>query len=137
MSKSQLEYIRHMLDEAEYLLQASQGISYQTFSGNPTLTRAFARSLEVIGRVVIYSVFKVIGACPRIPASLHYPVHCVHFYAPVNEPGRLIYYTEVPAFFQRSGCCNLLLINKLQRFICYFQVPLTGHNFVASMGVEP
>ena len=66
MSKSQLEYIRHMLDEAEYLLQASQGINYQKFSGNPTLTRAFARSLEVIGEAAKQVSDEIRLQCPNI-----------------------------------------------------------------------
>jgi uncharacterized protein with HEPN domain len=49
MSLSPLEYIRHILDEADYLMRASQGVSKEEFAQNETLQRAFVRSLEIIG----------------------------------------------------------------------------------------
>ncbi len=49
MSKSPREYIRHMLDEIEYILSQVQGRDFSTFSQDATLKRAFVRSLEIIG----------------------------------------------------------------------------------------
>jgi len=49
MSFEPLEYLRHMLGEAEYLLHASAGLSKEEFLASETLRRAFVRSLEVIG----------------------------------------------------------------------------------------
>ncbi|MBI1299915.1 DUF86 domain-containing protein [bacterium] len=49
MSRSALEYVRHMLDEAEYLLAQSKGLTHRRFARNDTLKRAFVRSIEVIG----------------------------------------------------------------------------------------
>ena len=49
MSKSPREYIRHMLDEIEYILSQLQGRDFSDFNQDPTLTRAFVRSLEIIG----------------------------------------------------------------------------------------
>lgn len=49
MSRSGLEYIRHIVIEAEYLMSRSAGLSHDEFVGDETLKRAFARSIEVIG----------------------------------------------------------------------------------------
>ncbi|UCC88339.1 MAG: DUF86 domain-containing protein [Anaerolineales bacterium] len=49
MSRSQLEYLRHILDEAEYLAAHSQGMSREQFMRDETLKRAFVRSIEIIG----------------------------------------------------------------------------------------
>ena len=49
MSRSERDYLRHILDEAEYLTEASAGLSREDFLGDETLRRAFARSLEVVG----------------------------------------------------------------------------------------
>ena len=49
MSKSPREYIRHMLDEIEYILSQLPGRDFNTFRQDATLKRAFVRSLEIIG----------------------------------------------------------------------------------------
>lgn len=49
MSRSQLEYLRHILDEAEYLVAHSQGMSREHFMRDETVKRAFVRSIEIIG----------------------------------------------------------------------------------------
>lgn len=46
---SDLEYIKHIKDEIEFLLRESANISYPEFIENPILTRAFERSIEIIG----------------------------------------------------------------------------------------
>lgn len=49
MSFEPRDYLRHILLEAEYLISQTPGLSFEAFSGNPTLCRAFVRSLEIIG----------------------------------------------------------------------------------------
>jgi uncharacterized protein with HEPN domain len=41
MSFEPREYLRHMLAEADYLLQSSQSLSRDEFRGDETLKRAF------------------------------------------------------------------------------------------------
>jgi len=49
MSSSGAEYLRHILDEVEYLVEHSRGVTREDFLKDETLRRAFARSLEIIG----------------------------------------------------------------------------------------
>ena len=49
MSLLPLEYVRHMLDEIDYILSRISDIDYESFLKDETLKRAFARSIEVIG----------------------------------------------------------------------------------------
>lgn len=47
--KSDEAYLRHILDEVNYLLKQAQGLTYDQFLKDETLQRAFARSFEIIG----------------------------------------------------------------------------------------
>jgi uncharacterized protein with HEPN domain len=47
--KNYLEYLKHIRDECEYLVEMSKGISFEKFFEEETLKRAFVRSLEIIG----------------------------------------------------------------------------------------
>lgn len=49
MSRSEIEYLRHIRDEAQYLVDTSREVSWDEFSNDETLKRAFVRSIEVIG----------------------------------------------------------------------------------------
>jgi uncharacterized protein with HEPN domain len=49
MSFEPRDYLRHILVEADYLLDASSGLTFEAFSTHETLQRAFVRSLEIIG----------------------------------------------------------------------------------------
>jgi len=49
MSFESRDYLRHILDEADYLVGRSAGLSYDAFVADETLRRAFVRSLEIIG----------------------------------------------------------------------------------------
>jgi uncharacterized protein with HEPN domain len=49
MSFEPREYLRHMLTEADFLLQQSRTLSRESFLTDETLKRAFVRSLEIIG----------------------------------------------------------------------------------------
>ena len=52
MSFEPRDYLRHILVEVEYLLDQSQGLSFERFAADETLRRAFVRRLEVIGEAV-------------------------------------------------------------------------------------
>ena len=47
--KSDLIFLRHILDEIDFLLKATAGVDYPSFLQNELLTRACARSIEIIG----------------------------------------------------------------------------------------
>lgn len=49
MSLSPPEYIRHMLDEIDYLQDQISTIDHNIFLKDETLKRAFVRSIEIIG----------------------------------------------------------------------------------------
>ena len=49
MSRSEIEYLRHIVKEARYLESASQDVSDEQFAENETLKRAFVRSIEAVG----------------------------------------------------------------------------------------
>ncbi len=49
MSRSPLEYLRHILDETEYLIKHAAGLNKDVFIHDDTLRRAFVRSIEIIG----------------------------------------------------------------------------------------
>jgi len=47
--KNYLEYLKHIRDECEYLIEASQELDYRQFIDDETSKRAFVRSIEIIG----------------------------------------------------------------------------------------
>ncbi len=49
MSSLGLEYLHHILDEANYILKESSALKREEFLRNETLQRAFVRSIEIIG----------------------------------------------------------------------------------------
>ena len=49
MSFEPRDYLRHILVETDYLIGRSEGLSFEAFSADETLRRAFVRSLEIIG----------------------------------------------------------------------------------------
>ena len=49
MSRSTLEYLRHILDEANYLMEQTKQANKEKFSKDETLKRAFVRSIEIMG----------------------------------------------------------------------------------------
>ena len=52
MSTSSSDYLRHILDETNYLITTSQGLNKKDFINDQTLKRAWVRSLEIIGEAV-------------------------------------------------------------------------------------
>lgn len=59
MSYEPREFLRHILAEAEYLAEISATLSREQLDVDPTLQRAVARSIEIIGE-----------ATKRIPAEI-------------------------------------------------------------------
>jgi uncharacterized protein with HEPN domain len=49
MSSEPRDYLRHIVLEADYLIERSVELSYEEFVRDGTLRRAFVRSLEIIG----------------------------------------------------------------------------------------
>ena len=49
MSKSDVEFLRHIKKECEYLLKYSEDLLEEDFYKDETLQRAFTRCLEIIG----------------------------------------------------------------------------------------
>lgn len=49
MSRSPSEFIRHILDEIDYILSRISDVDYESFVRDETLKRAFVRSIEIIG----------------------------------------------------------------------------------------
>lgn len=49
MSFEPREFLRHIMDEVEYLLRRSANMDRREFLDNEDLRRAFARSIEIIG----------------------------------------------------------------------------------------
>ena len=64
MSKLPEEYLKHILDEINYLILTTENLSEEDFSQNQTFQRAFTRSLEIIGEAVknLSSEFKAINS---------------------------------------------------------------------------
>jgi uncharacterized protein with HEPN domain len=59
MSKDFKEYLRHILDECNYILDATEAVTFDEFMCNETLKRAIVRSLEIMGE-----------ATKKIPADI-------------------------------------------------------------------
>lgn len=49
MSFEPRDYLRHILEEVEYLLAHRRDLTFESFTSDETLRRAFVRSLEIIG----------------------------------------------------------------------------------------
>ena len=45
-------YLKHILDEINFLLKLTENLDYDSFIENELLTRAFSRSFEIIGEAV-------------------------------------------------------------------------------------
>ncbi len=81
MSRSAIEYLRHILDETEYLMHHARNLTYEAFLENPTLQRAFVRSLEIIGE-----------AAKQIPAEMREKYSFVEWRAMAGMRDRLIHH---------------------------------------------
>ncbi len=52
MSRRSRDFLRHILDETEYLMLTCENLTKESFLEDETLKRAFCRSLEIIGEAV-------------------------------------------------------------------------------------
>jgi uncharacterized protein with HEPN domain len=66
MSSSAREYLQHILDEGDYLLETSKDLSQAEFLEDETLRRAFVRSLEIIGEAAKQIPSEVLEAHPEV-----------------------------------------------------------------------
>ncbi len=80
MPLSPLEYLRHMLDETEYLMDESHNLEKEHFLQDATLKRAFVRSIEIIGE-----------ASKKVPADLKNRYPGVNWKAIAGMRDRLIH----------------------------------------------
>jgi uncharacterized protein with HEPN domain len=80
MSPSGRELLRHILDEADYLLRTAAEVDRERFIADETLRRAFVRSLEVIGE-----------ASKQIPDAIRRELPAVEWRAMSGMRDRLIH----------------------------------------------
>lgn len=80
MSPSIPEILRHILDEADYLLRSSEGLPKGDFLEDETLRRAFVRSLEIIGE-----------AAKKIPPDVRDRIPGIEWRAVAGMRDRLIH----------------------------------------------
>ena len=66
MSISVVDYLRHMLDEAQFLETACRGLSEEAFVADPVLCRACARAIEIIGEAAKKVPDDFRQRCPEI-----------------------------------------------------------------------
>ena len=48
--KSAKPFLQHILQECEFLIEKSRGLTFEEFFNDHVLDRAFVRSLEIIGK---------------------------------------------------------------------------------------
>jgi len=86
MSFSPREYLQHILDEADFLIERSEGISQEDFLEDETLQRAFVRSLEIIGEATkkVPQEFRAGHAAIEWRAMAGMRDHLVHGYFSVD-----------------------------------------------------
>ncbi len=52
MLPSTIEFLKHIQDEVNFILKESENLEFDDFVNNDLITRAFSRSLEIIGEAV-------------------------------------------------------------------------------------
>jgi uncharacterized protein with HEPN domain len=80
MSKDYKEYLRHILDECNYIISASNDISFDDLMNDETLKRALVRSLEIIGE-----------ATKKIPADVKATWNTIEWKSMAGMRDRLIH----------------------------------------------
>ena len=66
MSLSPVDFLRHILDECNYMLEQSKGNTFESFKEDQTLSRAFCRSFEIIGEATKKIDFEIITKYPEV-----------------------------------------------------------------------
>jgi len=67
VSLSPREYVRHILDEIDYVLSQLPDLELRSFLDNATLKRAFVRSLEIIGEASKHISQDLRSRHPEVP----------------------------------------------------------------------
>lgn len=80
MSKDPTEFLRHILDEATYLISVTSLLTFEEFVGDETLKRAVVRSLEIIGE-----------ATKKIPADYKVKWNSIQWKSMAGMRDRLIH----------------------------------------------
>jgi uncharacterized protein with HEPN domain len=80
MSFEPRDYLRHILVEADYIIEQSGGLTFEQFMVDDTLKRAFVRSLEIIGE-----------ATKKVPAEFRAKHPAVEWRAMAGMRDRLIH----------------------------------------------
>lgn len=70
MPRSVADYLKHILDEVEYLDRAASGSSREHFLQDETLKRSFVRSIEIIGEAIRGVPPSVRDRHPEVPWRL-------------------------------------------------------------------
>ena len=65
--KKTVPYLKHILQECEFLIENSSSLNFEEFVNNPVLSRAFVRSLEVIGEAVKKLPVEIRYKYPEVP----------------------------------------------------------------------
>lgn len=82
MSRADVDYLRHILDEAIYLTSESDGLDRAAFLADPTLRRAFARSIQIMGEATKQLSDELRGRYPDVEwrAMAGMRDHLIHGY---------------------------------------------------------
>ncbi len=81
MSKNPIEYLKHILDECNYILEVvNAGLTKEDLLQDETLKRAIVRSLEIIGE-----------ATKKIPADVKLRWHSINWKNMAGMRDRLIH----------------------------------------------
>ena len=75
MSRSEIEYLRHIRDEARYLVEASREVSWEEFADDETLKRAFVRSIEGVGEATKNLSVEIRDRYPEVQWRPRRPQH--------------------------------------------------------------
>lgn len=86
MSKEPEQFLKHIHDECKYLLDVSEGLTYDEFYNDETLKRAVVRSLEIIGEATkkIPADFKVLWSSIQWKNMAGMRDRLIHDYIGVN-----------------------------------------------------
>ena len=80
MSKQQIEYLRHILDECNFILTTTSDITKDQLLENEMMKRAIVRSLEIIGE-----------ASKKISAEVKLNLHTINWKNMAGMRDRLIH----------------------------------------------
>ena len=80
MYKQSIEYLYHILDECQFILDTTSGITKDQLLENEMMKRAIVRSLEIIGE-----------ACKKIPVDIKYKWHTINWKNMAGMRDRLIH----------------------------------------------